>query len=420
MFDRWRNTKRDRTISEKRFEAIAHLEARRYKRIEELAVNGYVVSATVRTMTGYGTWRFSIDFDQDGDVTGAYHVWSDNDDSTIPQEMARAMSNTIRAYLAESRSKPDEIGSDTSLDVAIEIEMVRQEGVAIRQDAEAEADRIRDEACAIAKRIRDDACAEAKELRTSAREFHSQTVSSAQREAEAIRQQALVEAKEIKRDAVRIAEERREIRARRREFISRHRMFFLVILVAFALMLAAGGTVLWQKGQAAYEAKLIPAGIDSAECVGVQYREIEAELSVAGFTNVNCIGIADLDASGLDQEETIRFVTIDGKANFQADDRFPYDANVEVYYLMARQLHAPISSKDAAGMDAHVVEKKFTDAGFVNVRTEPLGDLYVGFAEKPDTVASIKIGGNESYSVNDDLRPDDEVVILYHSFRWTQ
>lgn len=431
VFDRWRITRRDRTISEKRFEAIAHLEARRYKRIEGLAVNGYTVSATVRTVTGIGTWQFSIDFDQESGVTGAYHVWSENDDSTIPQEMARAMSNTIRAYLADSDSEPDEIESDTSLDVAIEIEMVRQEGVAIRRDAEA-----------VAKRIRDDACAEAKDLRTSAREFrertvssaheeaeqvkasarvyYDRTVSSAQREAEAIRQQALAEAREIKRDAVRIAEEKREIRARRRDFISRHRMAFLVILVGLALLLALGAAVLQQKMQAALEAKLIPVGIDSAECVGVQYREVEAELSVAGFTNIDCIGIADLDASGLDQEETIRFVTIDGRANFESDDRFPYDADVEVYYLMALQLHAPISSKDAVGMDVHAVEKKFTDAGFANVRIEALGDLYVGFREKPDTVESVKIGGNESYSVSDNLRPDDEIVILYHSFRWAQ
>ena len=61
MFERWRNAKNSRTLSEKRFEAIAHLEARRFKqRIEELDVDGFIVSATVRTVKGYGTWRFTI------------------------------------------------------------------------------------------------------------------------------------------------------------------------------------------------------------------------------------------------------------------------------------------------------------------------------------------------------------------------
>lgn len=431
VFYRWRNARHSRTISEKRFEAIAHLEAKRCKRIEELTVNGYTVSAIVRTWTGIGTWQFSIDFDQDGEVTGAYHIWSENDDSTIPQEMARGMSNTIRAYLSESDGQQDVIGSDTSLDVAIEIEMVRQEGVAIRKDSEA-----------IAKRIRDDACAEAEDLRSSARKFHKQTVasaheeaeqvkasartyydrtiSSAQRDAEAIRQQALVEAREIKKDAARVAEERREIRARRRNFISKHRRALFAIIVALALVLAAVVVVVRRNAQVEFEAKLIPAGVESAECVGAQYREIEAQLSIAGFTNINCIGIYDLDAENLDQEETVQFVTIDGRANFQSDDRFPYDADVEVYYFMARQLHAPISSKDAVGMDVGAVEKKFVDAGFADVRIVPLGDLYIGFREKPDTVESVRIGGSESYSVSDNLRPDDEVIIRYHSFCWSK
>lgn len=114
---------------------------------------------------------------------------------------------------------------------------------------------------------------------------------------------------------------------------------------------------------------------------------------------------------------TVRFVSIDGSASFVADDMFPYDAEVDVHYLTAQELRAPITSTEAAGMDKTVIEKSFTDTGFANVKSEPVRDLKLGLLEK-DAVIRVAVNGNEGYSRGDVMRPDDEVVIYYHDYVW--
>ena len=440
MFGKWRTAKHVRTISEKRFEAIARLEAKRIKRIESLEVDGYTVHGTVRTVTGIATWKFSAYFDQDGAVTGAYRVWSENDESSIPREYAKSVSNAVKAYLAESDGQPDKVTSDTPLDLAMEIEKVRLEGVSIVQRAEDQARQIRaaaqrdaERTLSEARREADAISASARELydktvssaqedagavNDAAREFYDKTVSSAQEEAKSIRLRAIAEAEEIKNDAEEIAQERREMRARRRALIAKHRKALFAACACLILTLALAIVLVRRDAQAKFEAKLIPAGVESTDCAGIQYREIEGQLAKSGFTNISCIATADLDAESLKKEGTTSFVTIEGKGVFHPEDQFPYDAEVNVYYLTAMQLRAPMSSQKAAGMDVDYVKKSFMDSGFANVRIEAIKDLIVGFTEKPNAVASVTVNGDDSYSPSDTLRPDDEIVIYYHDYRW--
>lgn len=395
----------------------------------------------MRTVTGIGTWRFRLDFDRDGEVTGEYRMWSENDASSIPREMAKSISNEIRAYLYEADDLPDIVTTDMPLDLAIEIEKVRQGGSSIRREAEAAAQMTRkaasreaEETKAAAREYYEQTVSlaheKAEEIEAAARVYYEQTVSSANKEAEAIRSQATAdanavrsrateEAEMIQADAERIAEERREMRARRKAFVFNHIRLIAVFFVALISLSALGVIHFRQEARARYEAKLIPVNISSEECAGVQYREMEARLATSGFTNISCIAVADLDAGSLRQEEATRFVTIDGIANFHPDDQFPYDAEVEVYYLTAQQLHAPVSSRDAIGMDVHSVERAFADAGFAIVSTEAVKDLIVGFREKPYTVSSITVNGDEAYLCSDTLRPDVEVVIYYHDYSWS-
>ena len=418
VFGRKRTTKPPRAISEKRFEAIARIEARKIKRIETLDVVGYTINATVRTITGIGTWQFSLDFDQNGYVTGGYHVWSENDESSIPQELAKSISKAIQTYLLESDGQPDKITSDVPLEIAIEIEIVRQEGVAIVQKAEDEAQRIRDASKTDAEQALARARQEAEATNIAAKEFYESTVSSARKDAESIRQQAMDEAAAIKADAEQIALERRQMRARRRAFIANHKKAFLGICVCLMLALSFAIVAVRNSVQARLAAKLIPVGIESSDCIGAQYKEIESKLAISGFTNISCIATADLNANDLEKEGTTRFVTIDGRGNFHLDDQFPYDAKVDVYYLTAMELRAPLSSQRATGMDVGSVEASFTDAGFANVRTEAIKDVVLGLMEKPNVVSSVTVNGEENYSPNDTLRPDAEIVIYYHDYRW--
>ena len=62
------------------------------------------------------------------------------------------------------------------------------------------------------------------------------------------------------------------------------------------------------------------------------------------------------------------------------------------------------------------IEKIFKDAGFTNVKCEPLGDLTTGLLVKPNTVESITINGYYIYSGGKEYLSDAPVIIYYHSF----
>ena len=69
--------------------------AKRIGRITEITVNDAVVQGIVLSQNKLSTWSFSIDFNDDGRLTGNYTVLSDNMDSTIPQRLAKEISKEI-------------------------------------------------------------------------------------------------------------------------------------------------------------------------------------------------------------------------------------------------------------------------------------------------------------------------------------
>lgn len=72
-------------ISKEEFEQIVRRSAKRIKRIEDVSINGAFIYVTVRTQSGIGTWNFSLDFNDYGNVTGTYWRKTDNHDSKIPE-----------------------------------------------------------------------------------------------------------------------------------------------------------------------------------------------------------------------------------------------------------------------------------------------------------------------------------------------
>lgn len=75
----------------------------------------------------------------------------------------------------------------------------------------------------------------------------------------------------------------------------------------------------------------------------------------------------------------------------------------------------PASSKSLSGENYNSVVKRFEDAGFEQVRSEPVADSLIGVVNKPDEVISVKVGGSEDYATNDEYRIDTEVVVTYHA-----
>lgn len=84
-------------ISQNEFNDIVCLSIKNIKRLSETHIDGAILYGTVLSKSGISTWRFSIDFNDYGHITGRYWVSSDNNDSDIPL----AIANRIKTYIEQ-------------------------------------------------------------------------------------------------------------------------------------------------------------------------------------------------------------------------------------------------------------------------------------------------------------------------------
>lgn len=75
-------------LTQKEFDAIALNEIKKFRRIISYSIKGPVVRGKVRSVSKLSSWRFKIDFDDDGRFTGEYAIKSENYDSDIPEIIA--------------------------------------------------------------------------------------------------------------------------------------------------------------------------------------------------------------------------------------------------------------------------------------------------------------------------------------------
>ncbi len=78
----------DGEISKEEFYVMVKRGGKGIRRITSLYAEGAMVYGTVRSQSGISDWRFRIDFNDYGKLTGAYWLSTDNDDSDIPKIVA--------------------------------------------------------------------------------------------------------------------------------------------------------------------------------------------------------------------------------------------------------------------------------------------------------------------------------------------
>ena len=88
----------DEDISKEEFYVMVKRGKKRIRRITNLYAEGTMVYGTVRSQSGISDWRFRIDFNDYGKLTGAYWLSTDNDDSDIPQIVADRIAQQISDY----------------------------------------------------------------------------------------------------------------------------------------------------------------------------------------------------------------------------------------------------------------------------------------------------------------------------------
>lgn len=191
---------------------------------------------------------------------------------------------------------------------------------------------------------------------------------------------------------------------------SRHKGFiFIAILLLIVSMFGSYAYYEYQK--------LIPIGYEEESLVGLDYNEVIEKLENQGFTYVTTENISDLS---LDEETNANLVTdirLEEKPTFDEDTKYSYDKRIVVVYHSLKLCNAPVTSKDVKGTNYTDVKDKFTESGFVNVKTNVLYDIITGWVTDDGQVKSITINGDEDFDTYDEYRPDAEVVIIYHTYK---
>ena len=183
---------------------------------------------------------------------------------------------------------------------------------------------------------------------------------------------------------------------------------FIISLIVVALFIAYE---VWE-----YK-KGIEVSLSSSQAVGLEYEDVVKSLEDAGFTNIHVYPEYDLELADIKQENTVLEVSIKGDSEFDASEKFPYDAKVEVTYHALKNIYVPISADDAEGMNYEELTSLLKEAGFANITVNPEYDLITGWIKKEYSVETVSIGGNDDFSENTSFRPDAEVIITYHRFK---
>jgi S1-C subfamily serine protease len=150
--------------------------------------------------------------------------------------------------------------------------------------------------------------------------------------------------------------------------------------------------------------------LSAEEFQGYTYLEAEKKLKVLGFQSVKLEAVEDLTSKEAEKDDTVKSVSIGGNSRFAVGDSFPADDTVLLEYHVLRRAEIPLSPAEIGAGEAEELAKRFTDAGFVNVRTATVEDL-----EDPEghtVTAAINKSGD--FKKGDKIPYDADILIVTH------
>lgn len=387
----------DNGLTSKEFQVLAEMTANRFERIVSVRVYGARIFGDVETNSGLNTWEFSANFNDNGNVTGAYSWWTENDESQIPEAYSDRLQRAINLYFSKGDGNYNSRG-----------EFINHELLGYLKLSDIQTDYVREvfEAGLLENR------------QIQARKIEEEKLAQERERQEKERQERIrieAEAKEVAR--LKYLEEKRLEELRKLQ-IKRERtvrfwknyglpIFFLTVVVIVLFY--------WGLTYSRYQ-KLIEVTFNNEELIGLNYQTVKDKLERAGFTNIHEKDTSDLNGYEIDQEFSTYKIRIENKEEFSTTDLFPYDAKITIYYHSVIEIIAPGTSKDYKNKMLQYTQKQFEDAGFINIKSEGLNDLVFGIINREGEVAEVSIEGNTQYGLSTFYRPDTEVIIYYHSF----
>jgi len=157
--------------------------------------------------------------------------------------------------------------------------------------------------------------------------------------------------------------------------------------------------------------------LQNVEFNGVKYYDVYNSLENNGFTNITVTPLDDLSSADKEIDDVVDHITIGGNSIFSIGDTYMSNVAICIYYHNIDMLFAPFSCDE---LDENAlfedVEKQFENAGFTNVKGEPIEDLVFGWLTKDGEIEEILINGNIEFDDIDMFPFDVEIVIKYHTF----
>lgn len=201
-----------------------------------------------------------------------------------------------------------------------------------------------------------------------------------------------------------------EKKRRRKKFCKKHKKG-IAIFVCIVLL-----SILALIGYYQYS-KLIPTGYNDEDLIGLPYKAVEEKLEAVGFTNISTIASEDLAIEQSALENITFEIKISDDTDFEKDEKYPYDTEIIVRYHAIVPVSSPASSNEIKKQNYHEVQVQFKEAGFVNISVEPIYDVVLGWFSSDGEIESITINGEDEFYKGEDFRPDDAVVIKYHTLK---
>lgn len=219
------------------------------------------------------------------------------------------------------------------------------------------------------------------------------------------------EKEKLEREKIRKSQQKRALaKQRRKQFCNKNKLgiclFIIIVLLGF---LSLVGTYQYSK--------LIPIGYNDEDLVGLSNETVEEILLSTGFTNISTIATEDLTLSQAELENVVFEIKISDDTDFEKDKKYSYDTPIIVRYHSIAPVLSPVSSKETKKQNYLEIKKQFQKAGFVNISLEPVYDVVLGWFASDGEIESVTINGESEFDNGEEFRPDDTVVIKYHTLK---
>lgn len=266
-------------VTEEEFQIIAKNVEKYMKRLIDFIVVGKIIYGIAESQSGLSDWKFKIDFNDYGHITGRYWITSENDDSNIPYYIANNIRLVIKAILR------------------------------YREDGE-------------------------KFYNGNSEEYYRKIVIEVMQN-ERIRRAE--ERTEQEKERTRQAEEKTKHLQMKYRYKKRKKLIKMIesLVISVLSLLFLFGSIFYMDYKIDQDHKInnekkITAS--SKDLKGKNYKDVVEILKKAGFTNIKLEKEKDLIFGWISKNGEVSSVTINGKSSFSDGDWFRKDAVIRIKY----------------------------------------------------------------------------------------